>query len=384
MERIPTAVDTERWFVRRGVPHFVVDYSATGDILTRAAPVLVLVFLISAISAGDLDWSWWALILASLGGLAILVVAWGLVNLGRGRRFLALPERIGAVEIGVYLLVPALLPLFFGGDWRGAVITFVSLSIILGIVYLTAAYSLIELAIWSVAQLIRTLGRTLRLFTRGLPLLLIGFMFIFINAEAWQSAGTLDSGLLVFASLALAALAALFLATQIPNEMRDLGSFTSWAEAAALCEEAPVDVDGPLPGTAPDPPPLRRRERFNVWLVFFVSQMARLVLVSALVGLLFVGLGLVLIQPDTVELWIGAPPDILLTITIGSNTLHLSRELLQVSGFLAAFAAVYFSVYAATDTSLRVEFFEGTVGEMRQNLAVRAVYRLRLSGAGSA
>jgi len=39
-----------------------------------------------------------------------------------------------------------------------------------------------------------------------------------------------------------------------------------------------------------------------------------------------------------------------------------------------AFAGVYFSVYTTTDVTLRSEFFEDTVAELRQNLAVRAIY----------
>ena len=40
-----------------------------------------------------------------------------------------------------------------------------------------------------------------------------------------------------------------------------------------------------------------------------------------------------------------------------------------------ALQAVYFSVYTVTDATLRHEFFEDTAAEMRQNLAVRAIYR---------
>ncbi len=37
--------DLEVWFVRRGVPHFIHDYSARTDIWTRAFPILVLAYL---------------------------------------------------------------------------------------------------------------------------------------------------------------------------------------------------------------------------------------------------------------------------------------------------------------------------------------------------
>ena len=39
---------TERWFVHQGLPHFIADYSVTGDVLTRALPFLSLVFVLEA------------------------------------------------------------------------------------------------------------------------------------------------------------------------------------------------------------------------------------------------------------------------------------------------------------------------------------------------
>jgi len=34
----PAATETERWFLKRGLPHFIADYSPTRDVLTRAVP----------------------------------------------------------------------------------------------------------------------------------------------------------------------------------------------------------------------------------------------------------------------------------------------------------------------------------------------------------
>jgi hypothetical protein len=52
----------------------------------------------------------------------------------------------------------------------------------------------------------------------------------------------------------------------------------------------------------------------------------------------------------------------------------VTAELLRVSGFLAAFAVVYFSVYTTTESSLRDEFYEDIITEVPQNLAVSARY----------
>lgn len=372
-DRLDPRRDTEHWLVDRGVPHFIDSYSATEDVLTRTLPVLVLLFLFSSISAIDLDWPARGIITASLTGLLILLAVWAMINRLRGiRPLLRRPDRVGSVEIGVFLGLPTLLPIIFGWDWSGALITLVTQAAILGFVYVVTSYGLIAISWWVAAQLVHSLGQTLRLFTRTLPLLLIGFMFLFINAEAWQSAGLLDTSLLVAVGVLFAVLAGVFLGTQVPRETRDLNTFTSWDEVQQLCDNAPgAAVAG---DEAPEPPPLSGRERGNLWLLVFVSQTFRLVIVSTLVGAFFVGLGLLIIQPDTVTLWTAQPPTVLWETTLFGIGIQLSAELLRVSGFLAAFAVVYFSVYTTTESALREEFYEDIITEVRQNLAVRARY----------
>ncbi len=371
----PAVLETERWFVRRGVPHFITAYSASEDVFTRAVPILTLVFLFSAISAIDLDWPTWGIVLASAGGLVVLLAAWMLLNRMRGRRLLAAPDRVGRVEIGLFLGVPTLLPLLFGGDLAGSAITFVTLLLILLVIYAVTSYGLVSLSVWALKQMFRTLGQTVRLFTRSLPLLLLGFMFLFINAEAWQSAGQIERQLLIAVTLLFAFLAAVFLITQIPREMHGLNEFESWTDVRKWVDDAPISTSWLDQQSPPAPPPLARREKGNLFLVFFVSQGFRLALVSSLVGVLFVTLGLLIIRPETITLWTQQQPDVLWVFTVAGIEMTLTEELVPVSAFLAAFAAVYFSVYTTTDYTLRTEFFEDSVAEARQNLAVRAIYR---------
>ena len=86
MDSPDTRRETEHWFVDRGVPHFIDSYNASEDVLTRALPALVLLFLFSSISAIDLDWPAWGIISASLAGLMILLGIWALINRMRGIR----------------------------------------------------------------------------------------------------------------------------------------------------------------------------------------------------------------------------------------------------------------------------------------------------------
>ena len=52
----------------------------------------------------------------------------------------------------------------------------------------------------------------------------------------------------------------------------------------------------------------------------------------------------------------------------------LTRELLHVSAFLAAFSGLYFTVVLLTDATYREEFLEEVLADVREAFAVRAVY----------
>jgi len=368
-------IGIERWFVRRGIPHFISGYSATEDVLTRALPVLVLAFLFSSVSAIDLNWPWWGISLAIAGGLALLLIAWAGSNALRGRSRWDLPNSVGGVELAIFVFVPMFLPLIFGGDLSGAGITFLTQLTIVIVVYAATSYGVVAVAKWATLQVAHSLGQTFRLFTRGLPLLLLGFMFLFINAEAWQAAGGLDQPALVTIVALFAVLAVIFLLSQIRREIPPLAVFDSWDDVRhSAGRELPGG--GPLVASPPQPPPLSRREWGNLTLVVVITQSLRILLVSVLVGLFFLVLGLLIITPETVVLWTTeAPTAVGRSFRWFGVDLQLSRELIQVASFLAGFAGVYFAVYMTADATLRSEFFEDTAAEVRESLAVRALYR---------
>src|SRR5690606_17668150 len=45
-DRVEHRLEVERWFLQRGIPHFIHGYRATEDVFTRALPVLLLVILL--------------------------------------------------------------------------------------------------------------------------------------------------------------------------------------------------------------------------------------------------------------------------------------------------------------------------------------------------
>ena len=208
-----------------------------------------------------------------------------------------------------------------------------------------------------------------------MALLLVAILFLFITAEVWQVAGTInDTNLAAVLSLFLA-LGILFIVTRLPRELAALARFRSSSEIAALLEGTPATG---LPCPPPeDIPQLTRRQWGNTGLVVLVTQALRVTFAAVLVGLFFVAFGILTMRPEIVETWTTEPARILATFTLFGNDVTITEELLRVAVVLAGFSALYFTIYVVTDATFRREFFEDVEGELRQAFAVRAAYTTR-------
>lgn len=383
MERAPDDVtglvaETERWFLRRGIPHFIHRYRASEDVFTRTLPVLTLVFLLEVLGAASLDWSWWQNLLAVVGGIAVLLATWAAVNRVRGRSRFQPPDDVGVPELVTFVVVPPLLPVLFGGQLGAAALTAGFNLLLLGVIYLVTSYGLVPMTRWALGQTVRQVGAVLDLFGRALPLLLLFTVALFINTEVWQVSASLD-GVLFWATVAFFVLAGTaFLLVRLPGELtrlRDQLTGDALVEACAgsplAAVAAPVVAD---PGVQPIE--LTRRQQGNVLLVLLFSQAVQVLLVTVTIAGFFFVFGLIAIRPEVVDAWLGD--------TIGRGELHtwrwfgrdlvITRALLHVSGFLGALSGFYFTVYVITDSTYREEFFTEIVDEVRQSLAVRNVY----------
>ena len=189
LDRDASLAATERWFLRRGIPHFIEGYRASDDIFTRALPVLSLVLLVELLGAANLAWSWWANLGALVIGAVLAVGLWAGVNRARGRRWSQLPDAIGPVELAGFVIIPALLPLI-GGQVVSMVVTAVVNVALLGVIYLVLSYGLVPMTRWAFAQTTKQLGAVAGLFGRALPLLLLFTVALFINTEVWQVAAS--------------------------------------------------------------------------------------------------------------------------------------------------------------------------------------------------
>jgi hypothetical protein len=368
-----TTAATERWFIRRGVPHFIHRYNAREDIFTRAAPLLTFIFLLEILNAANFR-SWWANVLAVAAAFILVVLAWGQINRARGRPRYALPRTVGNVELAVFVVVPALVPLIFGGDVGAAGYLVLGNAVLLVMIYLGTSYGVVPITTWATRRTGRQLAGTLSLFARALPLLLLAITFLFINAEVWQVSARLFGPLFVATLALFAGFGALFAIVRLPKEIGQLGRFTSWDRVHTLIANSPV-ADIELPDATPDPPPLERTEMVNVGLVLLLAQGVQVLLVVALVFGFLVTLGLLIAPPDIIADWVKATPHVLAELDIFGRNLALTEELLRVAAFLAAFSGLYFAVTAPTDANYREEFFSEVIDDVREGLAVRCVYR---------
>lgn len=376
--------ETERWFLKRGIPHFIHDYRASHDIWTRALPALTLLFLVEAVNAPKKSFPIWLNAVAVIGAFAILLGAWALANVLRGRAALRRPDSLGPFEVAVFVLAPPLVPIVFGGQWRAAIATVALNAVLLLVIYFVTSYGILPMTRWGLGQLFRQLGAVLNLLVRALPLLLLFVTFLFVNAEVWQTASNLAWAALALVGALFVLVGTAFAVVRLPRQIGDLSTFDSWDVTEQRIGGTPAEpLAAGLGGPRATTPPLSRREWSNVGLVVLVAEGTQILLVSASIFAFFTLFGFLAISPPVVETWLGAAPDAIAVLDLWGQRMVLSEELLHVAAFLAAFSGLYFTVVLLTDATYREEFLDDVVSEVRDAFAVRAVYRAALAASGA-
>lgn len=376
--------DVERWFLRRGLPHFIEDYSARRDVLTRTLPVLTLVFLVEVVNAPKESFPLWLDVLAVVGGFAILLGGWAIANRARGRPAFQRPDTIGPAEVALFVVLPALVPAVFGQQYASALVTAAVNLILLGLIYLTTSYGVVPTLRWGAGKLGVQLEAIIGLLVRALPLLALFVTFFFLTAEVWQSAGITTGPAYWIAIGLFVAVGAFFVLTRMPSELRELGTFESWDDVRQLVAGTPAESLAASEGELDAVASLSNRQRANVVLVTLFSQAVQIVLVSFAIGLFFSVLGLLLVSRSTIASWTGLAPDalhVLVSFHLGGRELVVTEPTLRVAGFVTAFAGLQFTMNLLTDPLYRAEFRSEVVGEIRQAFAVRAVYLRARNGA---
>jgi hypothetical protein len=357
---VPRDIDYYRdRFHDAGLPLFDEDFSAKTDVFNRAVPLFALVFLVELLGAVQLEWSLLGNLLAIAGGLGILLLAIGVINLIRDRPFFSEPRTVGNWELAAFIVVPALLPLIFGGQTTSAWVTALGNFALVLVIYAGGSYGLVSIVLWVLARLGNQLWTSFGLLAKAVPMLMIFGLLAFMSDEMWAVfAAESESGLALIGLLFLL-LGCAFLLARLPREVRKL--------------EEEVDVDGA---------PLSTRQRRNVGLVLFVSQALQVLTVTLLVALFFIVFGILAITEPVRQSFLGADyeSNVLLSFTLLGDQYELTSELLRVAGALAAFSGLYFAVAMLTDSTYREEFLDEVTSELRQTFRDRVAYlKLRQS-----
>ena len=352
--------DYERRFRRAGLPLFVEGFSASTDVFNRAAPLLGLVFLGELLGAGKLDWSWWQNLLAIAGALALMLAAVAIINVLRGRPARAVPNRLGRTELAAFVILPALLPLIFGGQLGSAVATVAANLFLLILIYAVFVYGLLAILVWVFSRLAGQLRSSLGLLAKAVPLLAIFALLSFTTEEMWDMFGKMAGFDYSGRDRPLRRARLRFPTGAGPARgahARGRGRGGPAAEPRAAGQRRPGAVRQPGdPGADRQHHgrPVLRRLRF-------VRGRRRTCGSSG---------------------WT-SPGDTLLSFSLGGQDFQLTAELLRVAGGLAAFSGFYFAVAMLTDSTYREEFLTELTEEMRTSFRDRREY-LRLRGAAGA
>jgi hypothetical protein len=342
--------ELERGFRRDGLPNLILDFSAAEDVFTRAIPFLTLVFVLEVVNAMDVE-AGWANLLLALGGAAILVGAFGLLNLVRGRRFLSVPTRVGTPELAAFVVLPGLLPIVFSQQFLFGFNTMLVNAALLLVVYLVIGFGVVSLVRWAGRRFFTQLGASLSVLVRAVPLLLFFSLVMFFTTEIWQVFTTPGRWAFWTAIGLFVLLAMVFLAVRLPGVVREVQG-----------ESAVGDV------------PLRRKERLNLAAVALIGEMLQVLFVSGAIWLFYVVLGALLVNAQVRTAWLLTPDDVAFTIAWFGDRLVVSEALFRVATGVAAFAGLYYAVTILVDAAYRDQFVDALTEELRDTFRRRSEY----------
>ncbi len=382
----------ERWFVRQGLPQLIDDYSATEDVLTRMTPFLAaVVFFEFFLAFGD-RWQGWSQALAFLAGIGFLIGAVVMVNRIRGRRPFQLPDDIGLLELALYLIVPAV-PAALGAQHgvTSNIATIIGSNLALLVIgYVVTSWGLLPMLRWAIGQLRSQIGQVFTLSMKSLPTLLLFSAFIFLNAEMWQVANDFTLPFFAMVTALIVGIGSGFVSVSAHRLTVDLARFDQWSDVRDRCESTPVAAMVPTDhDPAPDAPALGRGAEWNVGLRLFVAQGIQIALVAVVITMFYVLFGLLTVRADTLMQWTTATElsrggDWALYWSVLGGEVVFTRQLLLVAAFIGMMSGLQFGVQIMTDQPYREEFAADMTAEIRQALAVRAVYLRQLVSASSA
>ena len=337
----------ERTFRRYGLPLLVHDHSSRRDVFGRAAPLLVVVLLFEVAAAARLAWPWWLNLTVIVAVMAGLGLGYAGLNVLRSRPWATLPQDVGKVELTFFVLAPALLVFFSGGQWRAGLSIAVGNLLLLGVIQLVVRFGLGSTLWWGASRIGNELGGSLLRLVRFLPLLLIFSMALFFSNEIWQlfdhTPGTSDVILGAFFVGLILLILRIRLRTETAQVLRQAKSQTPGAERL---------------------PPLTRPQLVNVAAMVGSNQLLQVIVVSVGVGLFFFALGVLTVTRELHEVWGVSGGELWYEIALNDGELIITQTHLRVAVAMATFTGLYYAISVFTDAVYREDFISDMTAKM--------------------
>jgi hypothetical protein len=147
-----------------------------------------------------------------------------------------------------------------------------------------------------------------------------------------------------------------------PETLLDVTADTPLAATARRLVDEGVDLQAEAEVTG--------LQKANLVLALLIAQAVQVLLLALAVFVFFIVFGVVAIDDTVITTWVGDGHPV---PVLGQHV--VSRELAQVSVFLAAFSGLYFTVYAVTDDHYRQQFFTKIMRELARVVGARICYR---------
>jgi hypothetical protein len=226
------------------------------------------------------------------------------------------------------------------------------------------------------------LSQIVQLLGRILPLMLLFSAFLFLNAEVWQVVNGFTTQLFALVLGGLILIGVFFLTGAMKGAIHELRWFDSWDEVNAELDDTPLEGFDPCGFEGrPKAVPLSRAAKANLTLRLVVGLAAQALLVTLLIFGFYVLFGIITVRADTVLQWTtldSLDDELLGTFTLLGDEIVLTKLHLVAAGFVAAFSGLQFAVSLVTDSAFKRDFVDESNAEVREAIAVRAVY-LRLA-----
>lgn len=370
---------TENWFVKRGLPYFIEDRTATDDVFTPAFPLLLGYFVIDLMVVLSLRLTPWQRVGGAVLGVLLLAFIYMLRNLVKGERAFGLPKRITWIEFAGFVLIPPVVDYATRRKPKPALLD-LGVDVVVVLLICLVASALFPLARWAFRRTFKELGEVFNLAARALPLLFLFNSFLFISKDVWEFSGDMSKHRIWGVVALFAVFTVLFLFYQLPAEVRRVAAHDDRTTIVEACRSTPMETvvdrvvlhEGELP--------LSRAQRLNVLLVLFIGQILQVLLLGVLVFLFFLGFGKAALTTELINDWTGKPEGFTKAATVFGyqiqNYVHISidNRLWQVSLFLAAVSAFFFAISSMTDDAYKAQFYDRMNRELETAIQVRRVY----------